>query len=45
MSMWTLLDTPRWMHYTGIGVSVVNILFPLPSVAYLLISTYVAMLG
>ncbi len=45
MSVWTLLDTPKWMHFTAIGVSVVNILFPLPSVAYLLISTYVAMLG
>ncbi len=45
MSMWTLLDTPKWMHFTGIGVSVVNILLPLPSAAYLLISTYVAMLG
>ncbi len=45
MSMWTLLDTPKWMHYASIGVSVVNILFPLPSVAYMLISTYVAMLG
>lgn len=30
MLRWVLLDTPKWLHYTSIGLSVVNVLIPIP---------------
>ena len=37
MMMWAVLDTPKWVHFSSIGISVVNVLFPIPSAAFVLI--------
>ena len=41
MMRWVLLDTPKWLHIASIAVSVVNILFPVPSSTFLLVSSMV----
>lgn len=41
MMRWVLLDTPRWLHIASVAISVVNILFPVPSSTFLLVSSMV----
>ena len=41
MLRWVLLDTPKWLHFASIGVSVVNILFPIPSAVYVVVAALV----
>lgn len=41
MMRWALLDTPKWLHIASIAVSVANILFPVPSSTFLLVSSMV----
>lgn len=42
MLRWELLDTPKWLHFASVGVSVVNIMFPIPSAVQVIV---MALLG
>lgn len=41
MMRWALFDTPKWLHIASVAISVVNILFPVPSSTFLLVSSMV----